>query len=199
MFQKNETCKALKECYLMSNIPKRNLASGCHLKKKKKDQPSWRTTRRNYKHMPQIVCISRFRVLRLLSWEFEQSEVLWRYTVIFVCHLKYVEVGWSTRNYPHTGLLPRRCALSRWRDVVFLHEVSIGRPKEDEKWTFGSRIKIWTKTYYREHCGKERCFRTITDGIWKERNLFSCCHDKGIPVFFWSLSPPSYNYVSMMF
>ena len=34
MFQKNETCKALKECYLMSNIPKRNLASGCHLLKK---------------------------------------------------------------------------------------------------------------------------------------------------------------------
>ena len=33
MFQKNETCKALKECYLMSNIPKRNLASGCHLLK----------------------------------------------------------------------------------------------------------------------------------------------------------------------
>ena len=31
MFQK----KALKECHLMSNIPKRNLASGCHLFKKK--------------------------------------------------------------------------------------------------------------------------------------------------------------------
>ena len=34
MFQTNETCEALKECYLMSNIPKRNLASGCHLLKK---------------------------------------------------------------------------------------------------------------------------------------------------------------------
>ena len=34
MFQKNETCKALKECHLMSNIPKRNLASACHLLKK---------------------------------------------------------------------------------------------------------------------------------------------------------------------
>ena len=33
-FQTNETCKALKECYLMSNIPKRNLASACHLLKK---------------------------------------------------------------------------------------------------------------------------------------------------------------------
>ena len=32
-FRKNETCKALKECYLMSNIPKRNIASGCYLVK----------------------------------------------------------------------------------------------------------------------------------------------------------------------
>ena len=73
---------------------------------KKIDQPSCRrTTRRNYKHIPQIVYIiwsSRFRVLHLLSWEFERSEVLWRYTVILVCHLKHVEVGWATRNYLHT-------------------------------------------------------------------------------------------------
>ena len=74
---------------------------------KKIDQPSCRrTTRRNFKHLPQIVCISsRFRVLYLLSWEFERSEVLWTYTVILVCHLKHVEVGWATRNYPHTGHL----------------------------------------------------------------------------------------------
>ena len=71
MFQINETSEALEECYLMSNIPKRKLASGCHLFKKI-DQTSWRTTRRNYKHIPQIVCIlSRFRVLYLLSWEFD--------------------------------------------------------------------------------------------------------------------------------
>ena len=71
----------------------RNLASGRHLLKKI-DQSSWRITRRNYKHIPQIVCISsRFRVLHLLSWEFERSEALWRYTVILVCHLKHVEVG----------------------------------------------------------------------------------------------------------
>ena len=87
------------------NIPKRNLASGSQLLKKI-DQPSWRTTRRNYNHIPQIVCMSsRFRVLYLLPWEFERSEVLWRYTVILACHLKHVEVGWSTRNYPHTGHL----------------------------------------------------------------------------------------------
>ena len=61
---------------------------------KKIDQPSWRTTQRNYKGIPQIVCIlSRFRVLHLLSWEFEPSKILWRYTVILVCYLKHVEVG----------------------------------------------------------------------------------------------------------
>ena len=76
---------------------------------KKIVQPSWKTTRRNYKHIPQIVCISsRFWVLHLLSWEFEQPEVLWRYNVILVCHLKHVEVGWSTRRYPHTGHMTRR-------------------------------------------------------------------------------------------
>ena len=32
--QTDEACKAWKECYLMSNIPKRNLTSGCHLLKK---------------------------------------------------------------------------------------------------------------------------------------------------------------------
>ena len=54
MFQTNETCETLNECYLMSNIPKINVASGRHLLKKI-DQPSWRTTRRNYKHIPQVV------------------------------------------------------------------------------------------------------------------------------------------------
>ena len=83
MLRKNETCKALKECYLMSNIPKRNLASGCHLLKKIDQR--WRTTRRNYKNIPQIVCISfSFWLMHLLSWNFERSEVLWRYTVIIV-------------------------------------------------------------------------------------------------------------------
>ena len=61
---------------------------------KKIDQPSWRTTQRNYKGIPQIVCIlSRFRVLHLLSWEFEPSKILLRYNVILVCYLKHVEVG----------------------------------------------------------------------------------------------------------
>ena len=83
MLRKNETCKALKECYLMSNIPKRNLASGCHLLTKIDQR--WRTTRRNYKNIPQIVCIPfSFWLMHLLSWNFERSEVLWRYTVIIV-------------------------------------------------------------------------------------------------------------------
>ena len=110
MFQKNETYKALKECYLMSNIPKRNLASGCHLLKKI-DQTSWRTTRRNYKHIPQIVCISsRFRVLHLLSWEVERSEVLWRDTVILVCHFK---TCWSRLIYTKLS--------SHWSFVISMY------------------------------------------------------------------------------
>ena len=125
MFQKNETWKALKECYFMSNIPKRNLPSGCHLLRKI-DQTSCRTTRRDYKHIPHIVCTS------------SRSEVLKRYTVLLVCYLKHGEAGWFTRNYPHTGHLLETCTLSRWRDAVFLREVSIGRSKEDEKWIFST-------------------------------------------------------------
>ena len=97
MFQKNETWKALKECYFMSNIPKRNLSSGCHLLRKI-DQTSCRTTRRDYKHIPHILCTSsRFRELHLLlSWEFERSEVLKRYTVLLVCYFK---TWWSRLIY----------------------------------------------------------------------------------------------------
>ena len=107
----NKRFRQMKRARLWKNviswaISRREISPLVVIFKKKIDQPSWRTTRRNYKHIPQIVCISsRFRVLHLLSWEFERSEVLWRYTVILVCHLKHVEVGWSTRNYPHTGHL----------------------------------------------------------------------------------------------
>ena len=96
MFQTNETCTALEECYLMSNIPKRNLASGCHLLKKI-DQPSWRTTRRNYKHIPQIVCMSsRFRVLHLLSWDFE---AIWSPLKIYCYTCMSFETRWSRLIY----------------------------------------------------------------------------------------------------
>ena len=54
MFQKNETCRNLKECYIMSNIPKRNLASGCHLLKKN-DQPSYTSNRVHIIQIPSAV------------------------------------------------------------------------------------------------------------------------------------------------
>ena len=141
-FLNNKRFRQMKRARLWKNviswaISRREISPLVVIFKKKIDQPSWRTTRRNYKHIPQIVCISsRFRVLHLLSWEFERSEVLWRYTVILVCHLKHVEVGWSTRNYPHTGHLSLTCTLSRWHDAVFIREVSVGRFKEDGKWIF---------------------------------------------------------------
>ena len=52
--------------------------------------------------------------------------------------LLYLYVIWNTlksADLHETILTPVICH-SRWRDAVFLHEVSIGRPKEDEKWTF---------------------------------------------------------------
>ena len=138
----NKCFRKMKHSRLWKNviwwaISRREISPLVVIFKKKIDQPSWRTTRRSNKHIPQIVCISsRFRMLHLLLWEFERTEVLWRYNVILVCHFRHVEVGWSTRNYPHTGHLSLTCTLSRWRESVFLHEVSIGRPIEDEKWTF---------------------------------------------------------------
>ena len=101
--------------------------------KKKIDQPSWGTTRRNYKHIPQILCISsRFRVLHLLSWEFERSKVLWRYTVILACHLKHVKVGWSTRNYAHTGQLSLTRTLS-WYFLYMSEEFRAFWSKNNQK------------------------------------------------------------------
>ena len=118
MFQTNETCTALEGCYLMSNIPKRNLASGCHLLKKI-DQTYWRTTRRNLKHLTS----NRVHIIQIPSaapslMEFEQPEVLWRYTDILICHLKHVEVGWSTLKYPHTDHCHKHV---RYHDGVTLY------------------------------------------------------------------------------
>ena len=77
-------------------ISRREISPLVVIFKKKIDQPSWRTTQRNYKHTPQIVCISsRFWVL-LHSWEFEWSKILWKYTVILVCHF---ETCWSRLIY----------------------------------------------------------------------------------------------------
>ena len=124
-----------------------------------------------YKHIPQIVCISsRFWVLHLLSWEFERPEVLWRYTVILACHLKHVEVGWSTRKYPHTGHLSETCTLSRWSDAVFLHEVSIGRSKEDRKWKifiYVSRFLLSGKPWFnaRKHWESKSINRNFSAAV----------------------------------
>ena len=71
--------------------------------KKKIDQTSWRTTRRNYKQLPQILCISsRFRVLHLLSWECMSFETCWSrliYTKLsshrsFVINMYVVTMAW---------------------------------------------------------------------------------------------------------
>ena len=70
--------QGFEECYLMTNIPNRNLASGCHLLKKKLiNLHGGLLDVTTNVHIPQIVRISsRFRVLNVLSWEFERSEVL---------------------------------------------------------------------------------------------------------------------------
>lgn len=54
-----------------------------------------------------FICIlSRFRVLYLLSWEFEQSEIHWRYTAIMLGHLQHhVQFRWYKGNYLNTDHL----------------------------------------------------------------------------------------------
>ena len=70
-FRKMKHVKLWKNVILWA-ISRREISSLLVIFSKKIDQPSWRTTRRNYKHIPQIVCISsRFRVLHLLSREFD--------------------------------------------------------------------------------------------------------------------------------
>ena len=136
MFQKNEKCKALKECHLMGNIP-REISPLVVIFLKKIDQPSWGTTRRNYKPIPQIVCISfRFRVLHLLSWEFKRSEVLWRYNFILVYHLKHVK----SADLHETILTPVICHKHvRYHDGVTLYfsvKFPSVAPKKTRNWYF---------------------------------------------------------------
>ena len=83
------------------------------------------------------MCISsRFRVLHLLSWEFERSEVLWRYTVILVCHLKHVK----SADLHETILTPVICHKHvRYHDGVTLYFsekfLSVA-PKKTRNWYF---------------------------------------------------------------
>ena len=135
-FRKMKHVKLWKNVILWA-ISRREISPLVVILKKKIDQPSWRTTRRNYKHIPQIVCISsRFRVLHLLSWEFERPEVLWRYTVILVCHLKHVK----SADLHETILTPVICHKHvRYHDGVTLYFslkfLSVA-PKKTRNWYF---------------------------------------------------------------
>ena len=60
MFQKNETCKALKESHLMSNIPKRNLVSAYHLLKK-----NWSTFMEDYSTQLQTYTSNRVHIIQI--------------------------------------------------------------------------------------------------------------------------------------
>ena len=83
------------------------------------------------------LCISsRFRVLHLLSWEFERSEVLRRYTVILACHLKHVK----SADLHETILTPVICHYHiRYHDGVTLYFslkfLSVA-PKKTRNWYF---------------------------------------------------------------
>ena len=150
----------------------RNLASGCHLLKKI-DQPSCRrTTRRNYKHIPQIVCISsRFWVLHFLSWEFERSEVLWRFTVILVYNLKHVKVGWATRNYPHRSFVINMYVVTRvWRCISpWSFHRSSQRRREMDIFRYISRfLRIISKNNWKKKEENLNWTLVNTENLWAE-------------------------------
>ena len=114
-----------------------SLASGCHLLIKI-DQPSCRRiTRRNYKHIPQIVCVSsRFRVLHLLSWNLsdpKSSKDTLLYLYVIYNMLKSAELH-ETILTPVICNKHVRChdGVTLYFSVKFLSVV----PTEDEKWTF---------------------------------------------------------------
>ena len=131
---------------ILWTISPREISSLVVTFKKKIDQPSWRTTRRNYKHIPQIVCTSTtFPLLHLLSWEFELSEILWWYTIILVCLVCHLNMLKSADL--HETILTPVIYLKHVpnHDDVFLREVSIARSKEDEKlifFTYVSRFPL---------------------------------------------------------
>ena len=133
MFQKNETCKALKECHLMSNIPKRNLASGRHLLKKLINlhggllDVTTNIYLKSCAYHPDSECCTFFH--GNLSNPKSSEDIL-----------LYLYVIWNmlkSADLHETILTPVICHKHvRYHDAVFLREVSIGRSKEDEKWIF---------------------------------------------------------------
>ena len=105
---------------------------------------AWRTTRRNYKRILQIVCISsRFRVLRLLSWEFErlkssEDTLLYLYVILnmlksaglhetilmlVICHdgvtlyfwMKFPSVARKKTRNGHFSIYQQISAHSKWK------------------------------------------------------------------------------------
>ena len=137
MFQKNETCKALKECYLMSNIPKRNLASGCHLLKKLINlhggllDVTTNIYLKSCAYHPDSECCT-FFYGNLSDMKSSEDTLLYLYVILNML---------KSADLQETILTPVICHEHvRCHDgvtlYVFLHEVSIGRPKEDEKWKF---------------------------------------------------------------
>ena len=79
----------------MSNIPKRNIASGRYLLRR-----NWsaflRTTRCNYIRIPQIMGISfRHWVPYILLWKFEEPKIFWRYTVNLYSKKKKKGLLWA--------------------------------------------------------------------------------------------------------
>ena len=71
---------------------------------------------------------------------------------ILVCHLKHVEVGWSTSKYPHTGHLSQTCTLSRWRDAVFLQSFhrSLQRRQEIDIFHICQISAFWCQNYQKK-------------------------------------------------
>ena len=143
MFSTNGTCEDLKECYLVSNIPKRNLTSGCHLLKKLINRHGGQldVTKNIYlkscAYHPNSECCTFFH--RNLS-DPKSSEGTLLYLSLETCwsRLIYTKIS-SYRSFVINMYI------ITWRDAVFLHEVSIGRSKEDEKlifFTYVSRFPL---------------------------------------------------------
>ena len=114
--------------------PKRNLASGCHLLKKI-DQTSWRTTRRNYKHVPQIVCISSgFRGCTFLYGNLSNPKSS-EDTLIYL----YVIWNMLKSADPHESILTLVICHVRYHDGVTLYfsvQFPSVAPKKTGNWYF---------------------------------------------------------------
>ena len=85
--------------------------------------------------------------------EFEQPEVLWRYTDIPICHLKHVEVGWSTLKYPHTDHCHKHVRYHDGVTLYFSMKFPSVAPKKTGNWYF-SFSAFWRKNNQKKKRGK---------------------------------------------